>query len=218
MSGGDEALFPLQALLGIPLGKCPPIAVCRLSPHETQQYQEQYNELLELMHGPGMDPRRPFKLFRLLYSFLEHFRTDRRQVESALGHRDELAEAMERQMATHIGDPTFHLEQMATALGRTPKYLSARYSRVFGRTFRSTLRRKRMERAQWLLHASQMQVREIAEQCGFSGISSFSQCFRQQFGLSPLAYRQQRREVSAVFDGSKQKLVPVSSYMLEKNE
>ena len=213
---GDEALFPLQSLLGIPIGKCPPIEVCRISSHETQQHQEQYNELLELMHGPGMESCRPFKLFRLLYSLLEHFQADRCRGGREPGGRDDVAEAMERQLTMHIGDPSFRLEQLATALGRTPKYLSARYRRVFGRTFRSTLRRKRMERAQLLLHTSHMQIQEIAERCGFSGISSFSQCFRQQFGLSPLAYRQQKREVSAVFEAGTRKMVPVAPYMLRK--
>ena len=213
---GTEALFPLQVLLGMAEEKCPPLAWCRLSPHDTQQYQEQYNELQEMLHVPGMEAGRPFKLFHLLYSLLEHFRADHHRKSVEAGRRDAVAEAMERQLMMHIGDPAFHLEQLAATLGLTPKYLSAKYCRTFGRTFRSVLRQKRMEQAQLLLHTTQLQIQEIAERCGFVGISSFSQCFRQQFGLSPLAYRQQKREVSAVFEGGSQKMVPVAPYMLKK--
>jgi AraC-like DNA-binding protein len=46
-----------------------------------------------------------------------------------------------------------------------------------------------MEKACGLLRLSSHRVSEIAEQCGFNSIFSFSRAFRTTYGISPLAYR-----------------------------
>jgi transcriptional regulator GlxA family with amidase domain len=55
------------------------------------------------------------------------------------------------------------------------------------------LRRLRLERACGLLRLGPQRVSEIAEQCGFSSIYSFSRAFRTTYGVSPLVYRHRGR-------------------------
>jgi transcriptional regulator GlxA family with amidase domain len=47
----------------------------------------------------------------------------------------------------------------------------------------------RMEYAKQLLDSSSHSIEEIANQCGFNGLNSFSRTFKQEFGGSPSEYR-----------------------------
>ena len=204
---GREAVFPLQELLGIPPRNCPAIDLCRLPPYEVQKYREEYNVLLKMMNRIDEESCWQFKFFSLLYSLLEHFQGNARREQPAEFRQDHLVDAMEQLMLKNFVNPAFSLTEVAEKLGRSPNYLSARYSRKFGLTFSDSLRRKRMERAQTLLHATDEQIQTIAEQCGFASVSYFCRCFQQQFGLSPLSYRQQKRELSEVFHTRYQKVI-----------
>ena len=204
---GREAVFPLQELLGIPPRNCPAIDLCRLPPYEVQKYREEYNVLLKMMNRIDEESCWQFKFFSLLYSLLEHFQGNARREQPAEFRQDHLVDAMEQLMLKNFVNPAFSLTEVAEKLGRSPNYLSARYSRKFGLTFSDSLRRKRMERAQTLLHATDEQIQTIAEQCGFASVSYFCRCFQQQFGLSPLSYRQQKRELSEVFHTRYQRVI-----------
>ncbi|TRX35520.1 helix-turn-helix domain-containing protein [Flavobacterium sp. ZT3R18] len=47
----------------------------------------------------------------------------------------------------------------------------------------------RMEYAKQLLDSNSHSIEEIANQCGFNGLTSFSRTFKQEFGSSPSEYR-----------------------------
>jgi AraC-like DNA-binding protein len=51
------------------------------------------------------------------------------------------------------------------------------------------VRALRLERASGLLRMSPARVTEIAEQCGYPSVYSFSRAFRTAYGCSPRAYR-----------------------------
>ena len=55
------------------------------------------------------------------------------------------------------------------------------------------LRQLRLEQACGLLRLGPQRVSEVAEQCGFASIYSFSRAFRLAYGVSPLAYRHSGR-------------------------
>lgn len=48
----------------------------------------------------------------------------------------------------------------------------------------------KMELAKHILNANKLSIEETALYCGFSGATNFSRKFKQEFGLSPLAYRE----------------------------
>lgn len=81
------------------------------------------------------------------------------------------------------------VKEIARSLGISSSHLRARFRASCGVSLGRHLRRLRMEKACGLLRLSASRVSEIAEQCGFNSIFSFSRAFRTTYGLSPLAYR-----------------------------
>lgn len=81
------------------------------------------------------------------------------------------------------------IKELARTLGISPSHLRARFRASCGVSIGRHLRRLRLERACGLLRLGPQRVAEIAEQCGFASIYSFSRAFRQAYGLSPLAFR-----------------------------
>jgi len=81
------------------------------------------------------------------------------------------------------------VKELARSLHISPSHLRACFRASCGVSLGRHLRRLRMEKACGLLRLSPHRVSEIAEQCGFHSIFSFSRAFRTAYGLSPLAYR-----------------------------
>ncbi|MGH7995413.1 MAG: helix-turn-helix transcriptional regulator [Opitutaceae bacterium] len=93
----------------------------------------------------------------------------------------------------HGASEPLGVKQMAAALGISTSHLRARFRVSCGVSIGRHLRSLRLEKACGLLRLSQNRVTEIAEQCGFSSIYSFSRAFRCAYGRSPLAYRHEGR-------------------------
>jgi AraC-like DNA-binding protein len=89
------------------------------------------------------------------------------------------------------------VKELAGALGISPTHLRARFRASTGVSLGRHLRRLRLERACGLLRMSAARVTEIAEQCGFNSIYSFSRAFRVAYGFSPLEYRRSGAKRSA---------------------
>lgn len=90
----------------------------------------------------------------------------------------------------HRADERVHLKEIAHTLGISQSHLRARFRASCGVSIGKHLRRLRLERACGLLRLTPNRVSEIAEQCGFNSIYSFSRAFRATFGQPPVAYRQ----------------------------
>lgn len=82
------------------------------------------------------------------------------------------------------------IKDMAKNLGISPSHLRARFrASCGGVSIGRHLRRLRLEQASGLLRLGPQRVSEIAEQCGFASIHSFSRAFRRAYGISPLEFR-----------------------------
>ena len=92
------------------------------------------------------------------------------------------------QLAQRSGAPP-GIKELARALGISPSHLRARFRASCGVSIGRHLRRLRLERACGLLRLGPQRVSEIAEQCGFASIYSFSRAFRMTYGVPPLVYR-----------------------------
>lgn len=92
------------------------------------------------------------------------------------------------QMARRTGPPP-SIKELARALGISPSHLRARFRASCGVSIGRHLRRLRLEQACGLLRLGPQRVSEIAEQCGFGSIYSFSRAFRLAYDISPLAFR-----------------------------
>ncbi len=86
-----------------------------------------------------------------------------------------------------------NLKEIARTLGISPSHLRARFRASCGVSIGRHLRHLRLEQACGLLRLAPQRVSEVAEQCGFSSIYSFSRAFRVAYGVSPLAYRHSGR-------------------------
>lgn len=63
----------------------------------------------------------------------------------------------------------------------------------YGMNFRQKLIRTRMDHAAWLLRSTELPVSEICGIVGYGAESAFFKVFRQQFGMTPNQYRQEKR-------------------------
>lgn len=81
------------------------------------------------------------------------------------------------------------IKELARTLGISPSHLRARFRASCGVSIGRHLRRLRLEQACGLLRLGPQRVSEIAEQCGFGSIYSFSRAFRAAYGVPPLAFR-----------------------------
>ncbi|MGY1602458.1 helix-turn-helix domain-containing protein [Geodermatophilus sp. SYSU D00815] len=93
-------------------------------------------------------------------------------------------DAMDRAYAEPLDVPT---------LARIACVSEAHFIRTFRETFGETpnryLQRRRVERAMWLLRASDRSVTDICMDVGFSSLGTFSRVFRDIVGEPPSAYR-----------------------------
>ena len=69
---------------------------------------------------------------------------------------------------------------------------------TFGETPHRYLQRRRVERAMFLLRATDSTVTRICADVGFTSLGTFSRTFRDIVGESPSAYRQGANGVAAV--------------------
>ncbi len=92
------------------------------------------------------------------------------------------------QIAQRTG-ATPSIKELARSLGISSSHLRARFRASCGVSIGRHLRRLRLEQACGLLRLGPQRVSEIAEQCGFGSIYSFSRAFRLAYGISPLAFR-----------------------------
>lgn len=83
------------------------------------------------------------------------------------------------------------LECVAERLFVNTCYLSTIFRRHTGTTFRNYLRTVRLQHAQKLVLQSNMQITDIALQVGFNSSAYLIRSFREEFGSTPMAMRQQ---------------------------
>lgn len=83
------------------------------------------------------------------------------------------------------------LAAVAQAVHLSPHHLLRSFKALFGMTPHTYLTQKRIERAQYLLAHTARPITEICMDVGYESLSSFSNLFRRETGVSPRAYRQQ---------------------------
>lgn len=76
-------------------------------------------------------------------------------------------------------------------LGLNRDYLSDLFHRSEGITLQKYIRREKIRQAENMLQYSDYQIHEIANYLAFSSQSHFASCFKNETGLTPMAYRNQ---------------------------
>ncbi|MDX2188096.1 MAG: AraC family transcriptional regulator [Opitutaceae bacterium] len=79
--------------------------------------------------------------------------------------------------------------ELARELGISSSHLRTRFRATCNVSLGRHLRTLRLERARGMLEISNTRIGDIAEQCGFSSLFSFSHAFKKAFGSSPSEIR-----------------------------
>ncbi|HEX9000746.1 MAG TPA: AraC family transcriptional regulator [Blastocatellia bacterium] len=85
------------------------------------------------------------------------------------------------------------LEEVARVACLSPNHLLRNFKQLFGQTPHQYLTAQRLQHAARLLRQPETSVTEICLAVGFESLGSFSTLFRRHTGLSPDAYRRQKR-------------------------
>lgn len=82
-----------------------------------------------------------------------------------------------------------NIATLAGALNLSESHLRTQFRQTTGRSLGGHLRSLRIQRACSLLHTTRLSITEVATQCGFESVYSFSRTFRVARGVTPSAYR-----------------------------
>ena len=85
------------------------------------------------------------------------------------------------------------IAQIADRVGTSTRHLGRRFHRHLNVTPSQQYRGMRLARASGLLRQSNLPIGEIALCCGFQSASHLGRNFRMQYGVSPSAFRNERR-------------------------
>lgn len=89
-------------------------------------------------------------------------------------------------------DQKMTIARLAEIMCVTPDHFIRIFKQINGLTPNKYIQRIRVERAQTLMLSSDMDITEIAREVGMPNLSQFSRFFRQQTGVPPSVYIQQR--------------------------
>jgi AraC-like DNA-binding protein len=81
------------------------------------------------------------------------------------------------------------VDDMAAAAGLSRAHFSREFKRAFGESPRQYLLTRRLERAAWLLRATDRSVADVCFSVGLQSVGSFTTSFSRHFGVSPTVYR-----------------------------
>ncbi len=88
------------------------------------------------------------------------------------------------------------LEEMSAAAGLTPSHFCRVFRRATGTTPHQFVMRTKLDRARFLLNASEMSMAQIADSLGFKSQSHFTRSYRQYFQETPSDYRRRGKEAA----------------------
>ena len=90
-----------------------------------------------------------------------------------------------------MGDSDFTVERLGEEVGLSRVQLYRKVKALTGQTPVDLLKKARLERARLLVKKTDKSISEIAYEVGFTAPSYFNKCFKDEFGVSPGALREQ---------------------------
>ena len=84
-----------------------------------------------------------------------------------------------------MGDENFSIEELSIQAGYSNMHLYRKIKSLTGQTPSQFVRTIRLKRAAELLSRKSDNISQIAYQVGFSNISYFNKCFKDQFEMTP---------------------------------
>ncbi|MNC40846.1 HTH-type transcriptional activator Btr [compost metagenome] len=123
-----------------------------------------------------------------LYELLTRLQTTSDHLNTPINKSTDKIRAVANYMRSHSSEP-FSIEQAAALAGYSTHYFSRKFGQTLGKSFSDFLLESRLIQAKRLLTSTQLSVKRIALETGFSQASYFISCFRRLEGLTPLQFR-----------------------------
>ncbi len=83
------------------------------------------------------------------------------------------------------------IREIADCVHLSPSRLRAKFRNAIGISLGEFTRRTRIHRACGLLHSTDLNMTQVAEECGFNSVFSFSRTFRSVTGKAPTKFREE---------------------------
>lgn len=103
----------------------------------------------------------------------------------------------------HYADPELSLESIARLMNLNPVYLTTEFKRLTGCSLMRYIDTLRMEQAKRLLQSTQLTIREIVKEVGYTDVSNFMRKFKKNEGITPTQYRNQTTMRKGENDGTR---------------
>lgn len=129
-----------------------------------------------------------------LYQMLRQNKSDALQAGDR-PDRDQLAGQIKEYLNTHLAEE-ISLDEVGEALGYTKNYLCQVFRRQTGLTINTYLNLARINRAAELLLHTNLELSQVARQCGYHSVHYFIKTFKKVLGIPPGSYR--RKELTGV--------------------
>lgn len=155
-----------------------------------------YLDILEeiLAEQEAQNPLCDYMLDQLLFRFLALlYRNHGSLFASNDHHYLGLISRIKNELSQHY-DTDYTLESLAAQYHISSSYLAHIFKATTGISIMHYLQACRLASAKQLLATTSLPVGKIVERCGFSDHSNFSRIFKEQLGLSPLAFRHQYQD------------------------
>ncbi|MGI6195599.1 MAG: helix-turn-helix domain-containing protein [Eubacteriales bacterium] len=108
--------------------------------------------------------------------------------QTALSHFSPEAESMKAYLDTHLSE-TVSVETLSALIYKSRSQAIRIFKKEFGSTPYDYLLENRIKQAKTLLKNTNLRIKDIAYQTGFSDEHYFSDLFRKKTGKTPLSYR-----------------------------
>lgn len=93
----------------------------------------------------------------------------------------------------YMDDPDLDIEKFAEEMGVSRMQLYRKFEALANMTVKEFIRSIRLKRAAQMLVQEKLTVSEIAWAVGFKDLSYFRKCFKEEFGMTPTEYVNQRK-------------------------
>jgi AraC family transcriptional regulator len=117
-----------------------------------------------------------------------HARVRFRQPDGLSGLTQRQLEMLNDRIRDRLADD-LSLQDLADTVGVSRYHFARMFRQTTGLSAHEYVTRRRVERAQILLHRTRIPLRDIALQCGFSDQSHMTRVFSQRVGVTPGKYR-----------------------------
>ncbi len=114
------------------------------------------------------------------------------EARASISAYDSRVESVLQYLNQHFHEPVT-VEGLASVVALSPSRLAHLFKAQVGRSIVATLLDIRLRQAARLLLFTSLTMDEVAQQVGFQSIFYFSRRFKQHYGLSPSAYREQEQ-------------------------